>query len=51
MLKILMTGYDVIPFKVSSILSFIAYKSPRKKARPVIIAAITPYIIPLGAEI
>jgi hypothetical protein len=46
----LITGYEVTPFKVSEILPFIAYSSPTKKASPVIIAAMTPYIIPLGAE-
>lgn len=49
-LKIFMTGWVVTPFKVSFILPFIAYSKPTKKARPVIIAAITPYTIPFGAD-
>jgi len=49
-LNIFTTGYVVNPLRVSSIFSFMAYNNPTKKAIPVIIAAITPYTMPLGAD-
>jgi len=36
---------------IRSIYPLIEYKIPRKNAKPVKIAAITPYTIPLGAEV
>ena len=44
------TGCSVIPLRVSEILPFMAYNNPMKNARPLMIAAITPYTIPLGAD-